>query len=72
MSKYCIYLDRPMSSTASGEEMLTGCMIFGVHHECKGCPNLVEMGDATYSASSAVVNENHDYLHNQMECLDNE
>ena len=52
--------------------MLTGCMIFGVHHECKGCPNLVEMGDATYSASSAVVNENHDYLHNQMECLDNE
>ena len=46
-----------MSSTANGESILTGCEIFGVHHDCEKCPNLVEMGDETYSASSIIIQD---------------
>ena len=48
--KYCIYKDQPMSSlTISGEPILLGCTIFGVHHDCEGCPNLVETGETNYT-----------------------
>ena len=49
--KYCLLRDQPLSTGASGEQLLTGCKIFGVWHDCKGCPNLTEMGDEVYSAS---------------------
>ena len=53
MSKYCIRLDRPMPEIAEGVQIMTGCKIYGVHHNCEGCPNLVEMGDDTsYSCNS--------------------
>ena len=35
-----------MPSVAAGEQILTGCEIYGVHHNCEGCPNLKEMGDS--------------------------
>jgi len=48
MSKYCLRLDQPLG------EILLGCTIYGVHHDCEGCPNLTEMGDENaYSAISA-------------------
>lgn len=58
MSKYCIRLDRPMPSRSSGEQVFTGCDIYGVHHDCKGCPNLKEMSDGSYSANSASKESN--------------
>ena len=58
MSKYCIRLDRPMPSSVSGEQILTGCNIYGVHHNCEGCPNLKEMGDETYFVSSISEESN--------------
>lgn len=53
--KYCIRLDRPMPSLVSGEQILTGCKIYGVHHNCESCPNLKEMGEGaiSYSAKDA-------------------
>lgn len=53
MSKYCIRKDQPMPSWANGETILTGCEIYGVHHDCEKCPNLIEMGDETYNATSS-------------------
>lgn len=50
--KYCIYKDRPLPIMASGEQNFFGCEIFGVHHACEGCPNLVEMGETNYSFSN--------------------
>lgn len=44
MSKYCIYWDRPAGFDLDGDT-LGGCTIFGVHHDCAKCPNLIEMGD---------------------------
>ena len=41
-----------MPSSISGEQILTGCDIYGVHHNCEGCPNLKEMGDESSFASS--------------------
>ena len=52
MSKYCIRLDRPIPSRSSGEQIFTGCNIYGAHHDCKGCPNVIEMGDESHSANS--------------------
>lgn len=58
MSKYCIRLDRPMYGLTSGEQVLTGCDIYGVHHKCEGCPNLKEMGDESYFANSISKESN--------------
>ena len=44
MSKYCIYWDRPAARLAVDDESFGGCTIFGVHHDCAKCPNLIEMG----------------------------
>ena len=52
MSKYCIYQDRPVSGLTLDDSFLPGCEIFGVHHDCKGCPNLIEMGDEPYAISA--------------------
>lgn len=50
MSKYCIYWDRPAAGLTVDDESFGGCTIFGVHHDCATCPNLIEMGDGiTYS-----------------------
>lgn len=50
MSKYCIYWDRPAAGLAVDDESFGGCTIFGVHHDCEKCPNLIEMGEGiTYS-----------------------
>lgn len=41
-----------MTNSIPGEEVLPGCMVFGVHHDCEKCPNLIDMGDGsgiTYS-----------------------
>ena len=55
MSKYCIYQDRPLCGLVSGEQDLSGgCVIFGVQHHCKGCPNCIEMGDEPYSISATA------------------
>ena len=55
MSKYCIYQDRPLRGLASGEQdIFDGCVIFGVQHHCKGCPNCIEMGDEPYSVSATA------------------
>ena len=51
MSKYCIYHDRPIPTWASGE-VADGCVIFGVHHDCKTCPNMKEMGDDPFTSYS--------------------
>ena len=48
--KYCIRQDRPMPTRANGEQALTGCEIYGVHHSCENCPNLMEMGDTAYTS----------------------
>lgn len=48
--KYCIYQDRPLPMIASNKQVLTGCDIFGVHHNCETCPNLKEMPDVAYNA----------------------
>lgn len=45
MSKYCIYWDRPAAGLAVDDESFGGCTIFGVHHDCEKCPNLIEMGE---------------------------
>ena len=46
MSKYCIYWDRPTGfGLTVDDEFLGGCTIFGVHHDCEKCPNLIEMGE---------------------------
>lgn len=50
--KYCIRLDTPMPITAGGEQVLTGCEIYGVRHDCEKCPNLTEMGDGAYNTIS--------------------
>ena len=50
--KYCILKDQPMPGLASGEQILIGCEIYGVHHECEKCPNLMEMGEGSYSISA--------------------
>lgn len=42
-----------MIGTAIGEPIYPGCDIYGVHHDCEGCPNLIEMGDNSYNAISA-------------------
>ena len=52
--KYCIYKDQPMPTWAGGEKVLTGCEIFGVHHNCENCPNLKEMGDDPYNSFSTI------------------
>ena len=57
MSKYCIRKDQPMPSWANGETILTGCEIYGVHHDCEKCPNLIEMGDSPYNAASSINNK---------------
>lgn len=54
--KYCILKDQPMPELASGEQILTGCEIYGVHHECVKCPNLMEMGEGSYSISATETN----------------
>ena len=41
--------------TLGGKQILPGCEIFGVHHSCEGCPNLKEMGDGAYNATSIGV-----------------
>ena len=56
--KYCILKDRPMGGLVAGEECLGGCVIYGVQHSCKNCPNLVEMGDEPYTIS--YTNEKHE------------
>lgn len=56
MSKYCTLKDRPISvaTTLDGrEEIWGGCMLYGVWHKCENCPNVIEVGDTTYSASKA-------------------
>lgn len=58
--KYCIYWDRPAGwgLASGGPEILSGCEIFGVHHDCEKCPNLMEMGDQTsYSACNSNEHE---------------
>ena len=45
-----------MPELASGEQILTGCEIYGVHHECVKCPNLMEMGEGSYSISATETN----------------
>ena len=42
---YCTHRDQPMPQLATGVQVLIGCNIFGIHHDCEGCPNLKEMGD---------------------------
>ena len=51
MSKYCLRLDRSIGYglAVEGKEVLPGCEIYGVHHDCDGCPNLMEMGDEPYN-----------------------
>ena len=56
MSKYCTLKDRPISvaTTLDGrEEVWGGCMLYGVWHKCENCPNVIEVGNASYSASKA-------------------
>lgn len=50
--KYCILKDRPLAGLTISDQCLPGCEIFGVHHACEGCPNLVEMGETNYSFSN--------------------
>ena len=57
MSKYCIYWDRPTGfGLTVDDEFLSGCTIFGVHHDCEKCPNLIEMGEGsiTYSEQKTM------------------
>jgi len=54
--KYCIRQDRPLTGLAGGDQFLGGCEIYGVHHDCVGCPNLVEMGYRSYSATTVADN----------------
>lgn len=54
--KYCIRQDRPLTGLAGGDQFLGGCEIYGVHHDCVGCPNLVEMGDGSYAAITVADN----------------
>ena len=53
--KYCILKDQPMPEL-SGKQILTGCEIYGVHHECEKCPNLMDMGEGSYSFSATETN----------------
>ena len=48
MSKYCLLHDQPKNENS-------GCTIFGVHHDCEKCPNLIEMGEEsiTYNEQKA-------------------
>lgn len=48
--KYCILKDRPLSGLTLLDQHLPGCEIYGVHHDCEGCPNLTEMGETNYNA----------------------
>ena len=57
MSKYCIYWDRPAVGLAADDETFGGCTIFGVHHDCETCPNLIEMGDIAYSEQKTKEDE---------------
>lgn len=41
-----------MPGIAFGKQVLTGCEIFGVHHDCEKCPNLREIEDTAFSANS--------------------
>ena len=54
--KYCIRKDRPLTGLAGGYQFLVGCEIYGVHHDCVGCPNLVEMGDGSYAETTVADN----------------
>ena len=60
MGKYCLRLDRPMGTSITGEPLLTGCDIYGVHHNCESCPNLTEMGEGAFvnSAKEDWLGEN--------------
>lgn len=48
--KYCLLKDAPLPQSVACGQILTGCEIYGVHHDCEGCPNLTEMGETNYSA----------------------
>ena len=54
--KYCIRQDRPLTGLAGGDQFHGGCEIYGVHHDCVGCPNLMDMGDGSYSATTVADN----------------
>ena len=56
MSKYCIYWDRPVAEITF-DESLGGYTIFGVHHYCEKCPNLIEMGDDGITYSENKIKE---------------
>ena len=45
-----------------GEQIISGCMIDGVYHDCKKCPNLIEMGDGGVSYSASDTNEPSDTI----------
>lgn len=55
MSKYCTLLDRPVTTVkniSGQEEIWGGCRVYGVWHNCDGCPNVVEVGDGSYEEKS--------------------
>jgi len=60
MSKYCIYWNRPAAGLAVDDESFGGCTIFGVHHDCEKCPNLIEMGDALLIVKIKSKRKNND------------
>ena len=54
--KYCILRDRPLCGLTAGsqeEALVGGCTIYGVAHECRKCPDCVEMGDEPTVYSTA-------------------
>jgi len=57
MSKFCIYWKTRVAGLTVDDKPITGCTILGMIHCCVKCPNLIEIGEKTYTFNKTIVTQ---------------